>query len=214
MIIGIMGFSLISLSMKGQGNADFYVANITGASSVMLNKVDNRSFDYGIDHRFVYGTIYPNESNAFRLNLPRGEYEYIAYKDGRKAKHGTFYISNRDVYFDVQLNIIARSTDDEIRSSRQMVHDGNSAIYEKEYKKARELFHLAAIDGNADGMYNYAFMLKNGVGGRKDKEQAFFWLKEALRHGHYTAEERLRHFNEKWRWGVSSGYDKPSKFIQ
>lgn len=210
----IICFFLISLSMKGQGNADFYVANITGASSIMLNKVDYRSFDYGIDHRFVYGTVYPDESGNFRLNLPRGEYEYIAYGDGMRSKHGTFYISNRDISFDVQLSVITSASEDELRSSRQMVHDGNSAINEKEYKKARELFRLAAIDGNADGMYNYAFMLKNGVGGRTDKEQAFFWLKEALRHGHYAAEERLQYFNEKWRWGVSSGYDKPSKFIQ
>lgn len=201
--------------MKGQGNVDFHVANITGASSIMLNKVDYGSFDYGINHRFVYGTVYPDESGVIHLNLPRGEYEYIAYGDGMESKHGTFYISNRDTYFDVKLSPNAIVFEEEgLYSSRQLVHDGNTAISEKEYKKAREMFRQAAIEGNADGMYNYAFMLKNGVGGCKDKGHAFFWLKQALAHGHYTAEQRLDYFNEKWSWGKASGYGKPSKFIQ
>ena len=214
-IVMIFSFLLTSTSMKGQNGADFYTANITGASSIILNKVDYNSFDYGINHRFIYGTIYPDNSGVIHLNLPRGQYEYIAEQDGMRSKHGTFYISGRDIYFEVHLSPTELNTEDNgIRSSRQLVKDGNSFIDKKEYKKARELFYQAAIDGNADGMYNYAFMLKNGVGGRTDKEQAFFWLKEALTHGHYAAEQRLQYFNEKWRWGVASGYGKASKFIQ
>ena len=209
----IIALFLSAISVKGQ-SADFYVANISGASSIVLNQVDYRSFDYGIDHRFVYGTIYPNESGVIRLNLPRGQYEYIAEADGMRSKHGTFYISGKDLYFDVQLTPLDPGTEDELRSSRQLVKDGNDAVTQEDFKKARELFYQAALDGNADGMYNYAFMLKNGVGGRTDKEQAFFWLKEALTHGHYAAEQRLQYFNEKWRWGVASGYGKASKFIQ
>lgn len=205
----------VALSSNAQSNADFYVANISGASSIELNDVDYRSFDYGIDHRFVYGTIYPNESGVIRLNLPRGQYEYIAEGEGMRSKHGTFYISNNDLYFDVQLEPLESGKENnQIHSSRQLVKDANEAINQNDYKKAREMFCQAALDGNADGMYSYAFMLKNGYGGRTDKQQALFWLQQAVSHGHYYAQERIDYFNQKWKWGVSSGYDKPSKFIQ
>lgn len=209
-----VGLLLFSTSMRGQRSENFFTANITGASSILLNLVDERSFDYGIDHRFVYGDVYPDESGVIHLNLPNGEYEYIANRDGMRSKHGTFYISGRDIYFDVKLNSFANGTEEALRSSRQLVHNGNRAIDEKKYKEAREMFRVAAINGNADGMYSYAFMLKNGIGGRTDKEQAVFWLKEAFSHGHYYAEYRLQFFDEKWRWGVASGYSKASKFIQ
>ena len=202
-------------SVHAQQNDGFYNVTITGASSIMLNQIDERSFNYGIDHPFVYGIIYANESGNIRLNLPKGQYEYIAEKEGMRAKHGTFYISTQDIAFDVHLNHVASGVEDEsLRSSRQMVHDGDLAIGRNDYKRARDLFRQAAVDGHADGMYQYAFMLKNGVGGQKDKEQAVFWLKEALSHGHYYAEYRLQYFDEKWRWGVSSGYRKATKFIQ
>ena len=201
----IISLFLVSISIRGQQSNDFYTANITGASSIMLNKVDDNSFDYGIDHRFVYGTIYPDESGVIQLNLPRGEYEYIAYRGGMKSKHGTFYIYNRNIYFDVQLSSALFESEDEVpHSSRQLVKDGNSAIDKKEYKKAREMFRLAALDGNADGMYNFAFMLKNGVGGKKKKDVAYYWLKQALEHGHPYAGKRIEEFNQKWRWTIYS----------
>ena len=204
---------LFAITTKGQ-SADFYIANISGASSILLNNVDYRSFDYSIDHRFVYGTIYPNELGVIRLNLPRGQYEYIAEADGMRSKHGTFYISCKDLYFDVQLTPLKPDEEDELRSSRQLVKDGNDAISQEEFKKARELFHQAALDGNADGMYSYAFMLKNGIGGSSNKEEALSWLEDALSHGHYAAQQRIENFKKKWDWGLSLGYGRPKKFIQ
>ena len=67
----IIALFFSAITVKGQ-SADFYVANISGASSIVLNQVDYRSFDYGIDHRFVYGTIYPNESGVIRLIFHAG----------------------------------------------------------------------------------------------------------------------------------------------
>lgn len=209
----IIALFFSAITVKGQ-SADFYVANISGASSIVLNQVDYRSFDYGIDHRFVYGTIYPNESGVIRLNLPRGQYEYIAEADGMRSKHGTFYISGKDLYFDVQLTPLDPGTEDELRSSRQLVKDGNDAVTQEDFKKARELFYQAALDGNADGMYSYAFMLKNGIGGSTNKKEALSWLEQALSHGHYAAQQRIDYFKDKWDWGESYGYGKPKKFIQ
>jgi len=198
-------FLMVSISGRGQQASNFYTANITGASSILLGKVDYDSFDYGIDHRFVYGTVYPDESGVICLNLPRGQYEYIAFRDGMKSKHGTFYISDRNIYFDVQLSpFLPELEDEEIYSSRQLVRDGNSAIDKKQYKKAREMFRQAAVDGNADGMYNFAFMLKNGVGGKRDKQMAYYWLKQALEHGHPYAGIRLDNFDQKWEWTIYS----------
>ena len=208
----IIAFFFFAITVKGQ--ADFYVANISGASSIMLNDVDYRSFDYGIDHRFVYGTVCPNESGVIRLNLPRGQYEYIAEADGMRSKHGTFYISGKDLYFDVQLSPLDPGTENELRSSRQLVKDANDAITKEDFNKARELFYQAALDGNADGMYSYAFMLKNGVGGKSSKKEALSWLEQALSHGHFAAQQRIDFFKEKWDWGESYGYGKPKKFIQ
>lgn len=113
-------FTVISVNGQTDG---FYAASISGASSILLNKVDYNSFDYGIGHPFAYGTIYPNESGIIRLNLPRGQYEYIAYGEGMKSKHGTFYISDRDLNFDVQL--IPSTSEEEVHlSSRKLVKDG------------------------------------------------------------------------------------------
>lgn len=211
----ITAFWILSgiMNVSAQNSDNFYIVNITGAESILLNKVDYNSFDYGIDHSFVYGTVYPNQNGVISLNLPRGQYEYIAEAHEMRSQHGTFYVSNRNINFDVVFRQVA-TAQQELQSTRQMVRDADKCIDNKKYKQARELYFMAALDGNADAMYCLAFMLKNGVGGGKDKRQAVFWLQQALAHGHYAAQDRLEYFHEKWRWGLISGWKKARKFIQ
>lgn len=213
----ITAFWILSgiMNVSAQYSDNFYIVNITGAESILLNKVDYNNSDYGIDHKFVYGTIYPNEAGIICLNLPRGQYEYIAEGDGIIPQHGTFYISNRNIKFDLCLRPSISYNEDRLQSTRLMVRDANTSIDNKKYKEARKLFKLAAEDGNADGMYCLAFMLKNGVGGKKDRKQAVFWLQQAYNHGHYAAQDRLEYFHEKWKWGyMSIAWGKSRKYIQ
>ena len=61
-------------------------------------------------------------------------------------------------------------------------------------------FYIAAEAGDADGMYAYAHMCYNGMGGSKNKNHAYVYMKMALEHGHPYAADKLEHFKNKYQW--------------
>ena len=195
---------LLLLCLTTTKAQDFFTVKISGVSSIIVCMIDERSYSYEFNYGRSYGEVEADETGSVTLTLPHHEYEYIAMMPGMKSQHGTFYVHRRNVYFNVRFQPAPEFDGGEVPSTRKMMQEGDSAIREKQYKKARELYRLAAEDGNADGMYKFAFMLKNGVGGKKDKLAAYYWLERAVEHGHPYAPMRLDNFDQKWRWTLYS----------
>ncbi|CCQ10082.1 hypothetical protein PALB_9470 [Pseudoalteromonas luteoviolacea B = ATCC 29581] len=60
-----------------------------------------------------------------------------------------------------------------------------------EYEEARAAFKLAADKGDSWGQYNFAQMLRDGVGGEVDNLAAIKWFKKSHERGHPNAQEEL-----------------------
>ncbi len=214
LFVFLIGILTTAVSLSAQ-NERVYTVKISGASQLKIDKeVDYDHIYFNLDHPFAYDPIYPDASGVFFLELPAGSYEYVAYKKGMKTIHGSFYLFDRNLCFKILMRpLYSGESSEDVCSSFKMFHDGNASIIDEEYDKARDFFRQGAESGEVSCMYNYAFMLKNGVGGKRDRKQAYFWLVQAYEHGHYNAEKRLVEFNKKWKWGYTSCLGKSWKDI-
>ena len=59
----------------------------------------------------------------------------------------------------------------------------------KNEAQAIDLYYEAAVKGSADGEYNLARCYFFGIGDDINDDQAFYWIKQAIDHGHPQAEE-------------------------
>lgn len=191
---------LTTITTHGQYSDDTYTVNITGVSSIVLLGQDyqNTSLFDQEANPFNYasnmGTYYPDTDGVIRIELKKGYYEYIT---GKQGLNGSFYISNRNVYFDImELPPLCGI------NTRKVIFDAYRCLSNKEKKKARELFQIAADAGNVKAMFDYSRMCYNGMGGGKNKNHAYHYMNEALKHGHHFAAEMLENFNNKrfWKW--------------
>lgn len=189
-----------AMSLYAQYSDDTYTVNITGVSSIVLlgpDYQDTNMFDQE-SNPFNYannmGTYYPDTDGVIRIELKRGYYEYITRKQGM---NGSFYISDRNVYFDIlELHPLFGI------NTRKVIFDAYHCLTHKEKKKARELFQVAADAGNVNAMFYYSRMCYNGMGGGKNKNHAYHYMNEALKHGHPVAAYMLENFDDKrtWKW--------------
>lgn len=60
---------------------------------------------------------------------------------------------------------------------------------DKNEGKAIDLYYEAAVKGSVDGEYNLARCYFFGIGDDINDDQAFYWIKQAIEHGHPQAEE-------------------------
>lgn len=190
---------LMSLSAYSQYSNDTYTVGITGAPSITLDymrrpgELETHSFDF--DNNL--GTYYPDDDGVIRLKLPRGYYQYVVNWRSHDPQNGSFYVSNRNVFFKIEMlppfcNI---DTDKAYKKAHRL-------LYNKQKKEARELFYSAAMAGNVNAMFDYARMCWNGMGGSKNKNHAYHFINEALKHGHPSAAYYLENFKNKhtWKW--------------
>lgn len=192
-IVLLMG----AMSSYAQNTNDTYTVNITGAPCIMLDYVyrPGENSDHSFDMDNNLGTYYPDNDGVIRIPLERGFYQYLVIWKSGKPLNGSFYISNRNVYFEIRYLPPYFGVD-----SRKALDLGYQYFNEKKKKEARNMFFIAAEAGDADGMYAYAHMCYNGMGGKKNKNHAYVYMKMALEHGHPDAADKLEYFNNKYQW--------------
>jgi len=189
----IFVFTMLLLSIiKVQGQ--LYTVSMIGAFCVTL--YENRMY-FNDDN--ILGTYYQDENGIIRINLGPGCYQYIATERGTtKGMNGSFYV-NRNI--DIEIHMIPELYGIETErcnyKAYQLLQDGKK-------KKARELYLVSAQAGNVSAMFNLARMLYNGMGGRKDKAQAYYWMTEAMKRGNTNANRMLEKFEDKyfWKWNI------------
>lgn len=184
-----------AISLYAQFNNDTYTVNITGAPCIMLDYVYRGNSDHSFDMDNNLGTYYPDDDGVIRISLKRGFYQYLVIWKNGKPLNGSFYIGSRNVYFEIRYLPPYFGLD-----SRKALDLGYKYFNEKKKKEARSMFYAAAEAGDADGMYAYAHMCWNGMGGKKNKNHAYVYMKMALEHGHPVAAKKLDHFKEKYQW--------------
>lgn len=184
-----------AISLYAQFNDDTYTVNITGAPCIMLDNVYRGNSDHSFDMDNNLGTYYPDDDGVIRVSLKKGFYQYLVLWNGEKPQNGTFYITNRNVYFDIRYFPPYFGVD-----TRKTLDKGYMYFNSKKKKDARKLFYITAESGDADGMYAYAHMCYNGMGGKKNKYHAKLYMQKALEHGHPYAADKLEHFKEKYQW--------------
>lgn len=185
------------MTSYAQYSDDNYTVNITGVPYIILDYVYNpgENSDHSFDMDNNLGTYYPGDDGVISIPLKRGHYQYMAVWDGRKMLNGSFYIDRRNVYFKVRYFPPYFGID-----SRKALDKGYQYFNDKKKKDARKMFYIAAEAGDADGMYAYAHMCYNGMGGSKNKNHAYVYMKMALEHGHPYATDKLEHFKNKYQW--------------
>lgn len=187
------------MSLSAQNSDDKYTANITGASVLVLDYMlrpgDNDTHPF--DRENNLGVFYPDEDGVIRIELSNGYYQYLAKRKGRQPENGSFYISNRNVYFEIRMLPPFCGLD-----TRKIVNDAYYLLHNKKKKEARELLYTASEGGNVEAMYGYARLCYNGIGGKKNKNHAYHHMKRALERGHPYAGELLENFKDKrlWKW--------------
>jgi hypothetical protein len=91
-------------SSYAQYNNDTYTVNITGVSCITLLGPDyQETYPYGqettpFNYENNLGKYYPDNDGAIHIELKRGYYEYVT---GRNGMNGSFYITTRNVYFNI-----------------------------------------------------------------------------------------------------------------
>lgn len=198
-LIVISVLLLSSLSSYAQYNDETYTVNITGAPSITLDymrnpgDMDTHSFDQ--DNNL--GTYYPNDDGVISIELSKGYYQYLVNWNSHGPQNGSFYIKDRNVYFEIRMLPPYCNID-----TKKTIEKAYRCLSNKKKKEARELFYIAAEAGNADAMFDYARICWNGIGGGKNKNHAYHYINEALKHGHPLAATYIEHFKDKyvWKW--------------
>lgn len=185
-------------SSYAQYNNYTYTVNITGVSCITLlgpdyqetNPYDQETTPFNYENNL--GKYYPDSDGVIHIELKRGYYEYVT---GRNGMNGSFYITTRNVYFEIlELDPLCGI------DSRKLLYEAHRCLSNKQRKKARELFQIAADAGNVKAMFEYSRMCKNGIGGSKNKNHAYHYMNEALKHGHSMASYMLENFDDKRLW--------------
>lgn len=186
-----------AMSLYAQYNGDTYTVNITGAPCIMLDYVyrPGENTDHSFDMDNNLGTYYPDDDGIIRIPLKRGQYQYLVMWENSKPLNGSFYINSRNIYFKIRYLPPYFGVD-----CRKALDKGYQYFNERKKKEARNMFYIAAEAGDADGMYAYAHMCYNGMGGGKNKNHAYVYMKMALEHGHPYAADKLEHFKNKYQW--------------
>ncbi len=199
-LIAISVLLLSSLSSYAQYNDETYTVNITGAPSITLDYMRNPGDieSHSFNHEQNLGTYYPGDDGVIHIELSKGHYQYLVNWNSGNVQNGSFYISNRNVYFEVRYFPPVFNIDTPTTYSNAY----RSLISYKKKKEARELFYIAAEAGHVDAMFDYARICWNGIGGKKDKNHAYHYINEALKHGHPLAATYIEHFKDKyvWKW--------------
>lgn len=199
-LITITALLLSTLSSYAQYGDETYTVNITGAPSITLDYMRNpgEMETHSLDQDNNLGTFYPDTDGVIRIELSKGHYQYFVNWKSGNVQNGSFYISNRNVYFEIRYNPPVFNID----TPKTYSNAYRSLISYKKKKEARELFYIAAEAGHVDAMFDYARMCWNGIGGKKNKNHAYHYINEALEHGHPLAAYYLEHFKDKyvWKW--------------
>ena len=192
----LLAFTFLStIIAQGQYKED-YTVNITGVPCVVLFE-DGIFVDYDNDH----GTFYPDDDGVIRISLPPGRYQYIAKQlNMTQGMNGSSQIFKNDIAFEIQMipHLYGIETEKCNFKAYQLMKEGKK-------KKARELNLVAAQAGNVTAMFDYARMCYNGIGGKNDKGQAYYWMTEAQKRGNTHAARLIEHFDDKsfWKWNKS-----------
>lgn len=197
--ISIAVLLLTAIVTWGQNNDRTYTVNITGPTELILDYMlrpgDNSTHSFDLENNL--GVYYPDKDGIIRIELPNGYYQYLATSGNSQPENGSFYISNRNVYFEVHPFPPFCGLD-----TQKIVYDAYNLLYHKKKKEARALLYTASEAGNVEAMYGYARLCYNGIGGRKNKNHAYHHMKKALEHGHPYAGRFLENFKDKrlWKW--------------
>ncbi len=199
-LISIIVLLLSTITAQGQYANNTYTVNIPGVSSIILfypsdYDASRSSSEAGpFDGANIMGTYYSDIDGVIRIELTKGYYEYITEKNGM---NGSFLISDRNVYFNILELPPLFSID-----TGKVLSQAYQYLSNKQKKRARELFQIAADAGNVKAMFTYARMCYNGMGGGKNKNNAYHCIVEAQKHGDSIASYFLENFKDKriWKW--------------
>lgn len=144
---------------------------------------------------YMKGPFTTGLGGTISLALPPGYYHYLATSPGKKSQNGSFFIHSRKANMDTRFEIRLMAPDPgcscDAYDSEKLVSKGYDLLYDKEKKKARKVFYVAAMEGNATAMWKYAQMCEEGIGGRKNKNHATYWYRQAASHGESYAEAKV-----------------------
>lgn len=144
---------------------------------------------------YLKGPFTTGLDGTISLALPPGYYHYLATSPGKKSQNGSFFIhsrkANMDTNFEVRLITPDPGCSCNAYDSEKLVYKGYDLLYEKEKKKARKVFYVAAMEGNATAMWKYAQMCEEGIGGKKNKNHATYWYRQAASHGESYSEAKV-----------------------
>ena len=145
---------------------------------------------------YMRGPFTTGFGGTISLALPPGYYQYIAYAPGKKSVNGSFYIRNYAANLDTSFDIVLLSPDRgcdiyDAFDGEALVRKGYDLLYNKKKKDARKVFFVAAKEGNATAMWKYAEMCEEGIGGKKNKNHATYWYRQAAKHGESYAEAKV-----------------------